>query len=287
MTTKIRLHIAGIPHTITNNEYSHCAFTGKVLRFPPMMMSVGYEVYYYGVETSEVIATKNITLLTKDEWYDLCIKSYKQINNISTYEEAEKKFNNKQRNVGDLSISGTPIYNKFNERFHSAIVANYRSPQTDIICLPLQKAHDPALEGLDVLCVETGIGYPDSYRGFRIFESYAHLHFTLGAQKILNCPNYFFVAPNYYNTIEFPLNLSPVPKRIGFFARICDLKGMSIVIEVAKKFPDIEFVICGNGNPSNYLVEKNIVYKEPIHGNDRGIFLGELTALLHRNNREF
>lgn len=35
-----------IPNTITSNEFSHCAFTGKVLRFATMIMSLGYEVYH-------------------------------------------------------------------------------------------------------------------------------------------------------------------------------------------------------------------------------------------------
>ena len=52
----MRLHLPAIPHTITSAAYSHCAFTGKVLRFPRMMMSVGYEVYHYGVEGSETDA---------------------------------------------------------------------------------------------------------------------------------------------------------------------------------------------------------------------------------------
>ena len=44
----MKLHILGIPHTCTTIEYSHCAFTGVVLRFSPMMRSVGYEVIHYG-----------------------------------------------------------------------------------------------------------------------------------------------------------------------------------------------------------------------------------------------
>ena len=58
----MRLHLPAIPHTITSAAYSHCAFTGQVLRFPRMMMSVGYEVYHYGVEGSESDAV-NIDLL--------------------------------------------------------------------------------------------------------------------------------------------------------------------------------------------------------------------------------
>ena len=65
---KIRLHILGLPHTITSNEYSHCAFTGKVLRFGPMMLSRDFEVYHYGIETSEIICTKHFDVLTKNEW---------------------------------------------------------------------------------------------------------------------------------------------------------------------------------------------------------------------------
>ena len=47
------LHITAIPHTITSQLYSHFAFTGKVLRFAPMMRSCGYQIYHYGVEGSE------------------------------------------------------------------------------------------------------------------------------------------------------------------------------------------------------------------------------------------
>ena len=69
--SKIRLHILAIPHTITRDEYSHCAFTGKVLRFSPMMRSRGFEVFHYGVETSESGADKDINL------FGISLYSYK------------------------------------------------------------------------------------------------------------------------------------------------------------------------------------------------------------------
>ena len=71
------LHIPAIPHTITSQLHSHCAFTGKVLRFAPMMRSCGYQVYHYGVEGSEVEDT--IDLLTKQEWQQLRVESYQQL----------------------------------------------------------------------------------------------------------------------------------------------------------------------------------------------------------------
>ena len=75
----MRLHIPAIPHTITSQLYSHCAFTGKVLRFAPMMRSRGYQVYHYGVEGSEPGADVSIDLLTKQEWQQLRVESYQQL----------------------------------------------------------------------------------------------------------------------------------------------------------------------------------------------------------------
>ena len=58
----MRLRLPAVPHTTTSPEYSHCAFTGKVLRFSPMICSQGYEVLHYGVEGSE-----GIDILTRAE----------------------------------------------------------------------------------------------------------------------------------------------------------------------------------------------------------------------------
>ena len=77
---KIRLHILGLPHTITNDKYSHCAFTGKVLRFSPMMKSRDFEVFHYGIETSEPGADKHFDVLSLDEFNKLKYESYKFLN---------------------------------------------------------------------------------------------------------------------------------------------------------------------------------------------------------------
>ena len=54
---------------------------------------------------------------------------------------------------------------------------------------------------------------------------------------------YWFVVPNYFDTLEFKLSLSPKPKQIGFLGRINDLKGCRIIMEIAKRFPDVEFIL--------------------------------------------
>ena len=276
----IRLHLLALPHTITRDEYSHCAFTGKVLRFAPMMRSRGYEVYHYGVETSTTNATKDIDLLTKQEWEQLRIESYKYLHPELDVEEIKKRLANKRNFIGDLGNWGTPLYKEFNRRLKEALPLYYRGTGTDIVCLPFGCSHEEAIKDLNVVAVETGIGYPDSYKSFRIFESYAKLHQTIIKQD-KPCQHYWFVVPNYYNIVEWPLNLTPNKQKIGYFGRICDIKGCNIFGEIAKRFPEIDFILCGQGDPAPFLkYSSNIKYIEPLHGDQRGSFLNELVALI-------
>ena len=276
----IRLHMPAIPHTITTNEYSHCAFTGKVLRFGPMMISRGFEVYHYGVETSCPNATKNIDLLSKIEWEELRLESYKYLHPELSIEDVKIKLSDDKNFVGYLANYATPLYKEFNRRLKISLEENYRSCATDIICLPFGHSHEDAIKDLNIISVESGIGYNDSYKNFRIFESHCKLHITSALEK-KNCQHYWFVVPNYYNILEWPLNLTPDKKKIGFFGRICYIKGCNIFVEIAKKFPHIQFIMCGQGDPTNYLTQSpNIIYKEPIHGKERGEFLSSLIALI-------
>ena len=275
---KIRLHLLAIPHTITSDEFSHCAFTGKVQRFSLMMRSRGFEVFHYGVETTQSGASKDIALFSKDEWNILRIKSFVYLRPEFTYEKAEEYIKNKSNFIGELGNVGTELYKVFNERASVKLEENYRDIKTDVVCLPFGKAHESAINEKNYVVIETGIGYSNSYKNYRIFESYAWLNNTLGSEK-KTPQNYWFVIPNYYNTLEFQLSLKP-SKIIGFFGRISETKGCHIISEIAKHFSTIQFVLCGQGDPKPFLTSDNIKYKEPIHGSERSNYLGSLTALI-------
>ena len=275
----IRLHIPAIPYTITRDEYSHDAYTGKVLRFAPMMRSIGYEVYHYGIEGSKSGATKHFDLMTKEEWTKLRIKTWQFIDNKLTYEQAKAKNEDPKQIIGELSNWSSPLTNEFNIRFRKHLIQNFRSNQTDIVCLPLARTHEGALDKLDYNKIESGIGYYGSYMNYRVFESYAWLSSTLGKED-RQPHNYWFVVPNYFDITEFKLSLEPDKKKVGFLGRITDLKGCRIVTEVAKRFPQLEFILCGQGDPTEFLTVPNIKYKEPIHGEERSDYLGSCVAVL-------
>jgi len=269
----IRLHIPGIPHTITRSEYSHCAFTGKVLRFAPMMRSRGFEVYHYGVETSESGATEQIQLMSKAEWTTLRHASYKFLHPAMSDAEITAKLDDPASFIGDLANFNTPLWVEFNKRLAVEVKKHYRSKATDIFCIPMNPYQ--GVEALDLIKVETGIGYPNSSEKYRIFESYAWLHAHLAKG---NGNNYWFVVPNYFDVHEWPLSLSPKIDTVGFLGRIGNTKGCHEIVAIAREFPTKRFILCGQGDPTPFLKAPNIFYKPPIHGTERAEYLGSLVA---------
>ena len=261
-----------------------------------MMRKCGYEVYHYGVATAESGANKDIDLLTVDEWNKLRLTSYKDLHPALTDAECLAKLQDKRSFVGDLGNVGTVLYQEFNRRLKAELPKHYRRKATDIVCLPFGFAHQEALDERYVQ-VETGIGYDGSYRPYRIFESYAMLHKTL--QKDDKAIEYYwFVAPNYYNLLEWPLLataaataastdlsiISNVRPRVGYFGRINYLKGCHIIKDLAKQLPDVDFVLCGQGDQAdtdNFIGGlPNIRYEAPLEGASRAAYLNGLVALL-------
>jgi len=273
-----------VPYTITTDEYSHDAYAGKVKRFSPMMRSRGFEVYHYGIETSDSGATKDIDLMTKDEWTKLRIETFQFLEPGLSLEDATKKHYDPKQPIGVLWHLSSPLIVEFNRRLKIKLNENYRNGRTDIVCLPQGITHDPAIRDMKYNLIETGIGYStlNSHTDFKIFESYSWMSSLLGSTN-KSPSNYWFVIPNYFDSSEFKLTLNPClnkVKRVAFLGRLGTGKGCNIVVEVARRFPDVLFTLCGSGDASPFLKEKNIEYREPIHGAERSEYLGDCIAVL-------
>jgi glycosyltransferase involved in cell wall biosynthesis len=267
---KPQLHLLGLPHTQTTDEFSHCAFTGKVKKFSPMMRSVGYEVIHYGVEGADSGANTQIDVLSIDEWNEIRNKLLLELH-------PDKDIHDKSKYIGDLANVGNGLYTEFNDRLRYLLRKNVQ--RNDIICLPFGYAHQAAIEGLDyAIKVETGIGYPNSYEKYRIFETHAWYHAEAGRQGVSG-NDYWWVVPNYFISEDWKLNTNPA-RYVAYFGRLEPIKGLDIVYEVAKHRPDLTFVLCGQGDPTPYLTLPNIVYQGPIHGTARSDFLGNALAVL-------
>lgn len=259
---KLTLHLIGIFHTQATSEYSHCAFTGKALRFPRMMQAYGYEVIEYSNEGSEANADEFVPILNKEEFEELYGG------------RKETDFH------GDDATVGSKGHAMFEERV--IVELRKRLKKEDIICHPFGHAHQILMEKFpDHQHVETGIGYPTLMpNSFRIFESYAWMHYHQGKENRQG-KNYEWVVPNYFDLDEWEPKYEE-GKYFAFLGRICSAKGMDTIKEIANYSP-LPIVIHGQGDPSPWE-HPNIIYGGPLKGRERSEFLRNAKAALMPTN---
>jgi SAM-dependent methyltransferase len=258
----MRLHLVGIFHTQANAAFSHCAFTGKALRFPRMMQAQGYEVIEYSNEGSEAGATEHVPILTLDE-FDNLYGSRK-----------DTDFH------GDNATIGSEGHQLFEERL--IVELRKRLQKEDIICHPFGHAHQILMDKFPShQHVETGIGYPTLMpNSFRIFESYAWMHHHQG-QENRQGKNYEWVVPNYFDLDEWEFTYKS-GEYLAFLGRICSVKGMDTIKEIASYSP-WPIVLHGQGDPTPWE-HPNIEYRGPITGKARSEFLRNARAALMPTN---
>lgn len=243
----MRLHLIGIFHTIHDQEHSHCAFTGKALRFPKMLQGEGHEVVEYSNEGSESTAHEKVEILSKKE--------------ISSMGDPEF--------WGDLATLGSDAHRRFERRLIGEL--GRRLEPGDIICHPFGHAHERVKDDFNEFDhVETGIGYPTLMEGsYRVFESYAWMHYHQGKEG-RNGINYEWVIPNYFELSEW----EPRYERgeyIAFMGRICDMKGMSTIVELAGRV-EMPIKVAGQGWDDKWS-HPNIEYVGSLKGGERSEFI--------------
>ncbi len=255
--TKPRLHLIGIFHTQHTQAYSHCAFTGKALRFPRMMQTQGYTVIEYSNAGSESTADEHVVMMSAAEFGAL-------------YNRSATDFH------GNDATLGSPGHQLFEQRLIPAL--RERLEPQDIICHPFGHAHQQLMaEFPGHQHVETGIGYPTLMpNSFRIFESYAWMHYHQGKEG-RNGKNYEWVVPNYYDLDDWEPSYEP-GQYLAFLGRITPLKGIDTIKAIADHSP-WPIVLHGQGDPAPWA-HPNIQYRGPISGKARSEFLRNARALL-------
>jgi glycosyltransferase involved in cell wall biosynthesis len=254
-----KLHMIGLPHTKVSNEYSHCAFTGKIFRFPKMMQPLGYRVIEYSPEGSESEAKTKVPVLSNEEFITL----------TKLYQEELP---------GTVARMDSTLFKIYNEKLVEKMRPHVK--KHDIICHPFGFATKHLFGAFpEAYHVETGIGYNDSWAPFRIFESYSWWHYHQGKERRYG-HNYEFVIPNYYDVSEWTVQPEQ-GKYLLYFGRIQADKGLDVVKEIAKQ-TGMKTIICGKGDPTPYLDKAipNLIYEPPISGLARDALLGNAYAML-------
>jgi len=216
MNQKFRFHVLGLPHTITNSEFSACAYTQKVLKFAKMMTDRGHTVIHYGHEYSELQCTEHVTVLTNKEFeetygnHDYRSKMFTFDMNDNAYQTF---FKNAIEEVGKRKEK-----NDFILPFWGAGVR------------PVCDAHP------DMITVEPGIGYAQGHwSNYKVFESYSIYHAYCGLENVGKCnqSNYDVVIPNYFDLDDFD-NTQEKEDYFLFVGRVYDGKGVNIALQVCE-----------------------------------------------------
>ncbi len=232
----MRFHVPGLPHTVTNRKYIHCAFTQKVFKMCKMLHSMGHEVYHYGCEGSNPTCTEHVDVVEDeyrrkfypDEWHD---KQW----DYNIQDECHKVF------------------------YKNTIKAiKKRRGEHDFFLASWGWGHKSIADALgnSVLTVEPGIGYKDTFCQYRVFESYNWMSHVYGRGvpdrqgqlKTIENGSYFdAVIPNYFDPEDFDFTPEDKEDYFLFLGRIIARKGIEIVQEIAKA-TGIHVKLAGQGS---------------------------------------
>ena len=262
----MRFHVLGVPHTVTSEEYSACAFTQKVFKFCAMMTDRGHTIFHYGHRDSTVSCHEHIAV-TDDA---LLQKTY------GSYDWKKETF---KHDIND------ECHKVFNE--NAIIEIEKRKEDADFLLLFWGRGHLPTAKAFakSLICVEPGIGsYGDVVTPFAIFESYAVMHHVYA--KYSRMPRFMdAVVPNYFaKEREIPkeefdaseYSAAPYKQYCLLIGRIITTKGIQLAIE-ACKIAGVKLIIAGQGSIKN-AVNKTFTFEEgPLDG--PGVtFVGYITT---------
>lgn len=160
--SKKRVIVFGVPHNPANKRFSHCAFSQKARKLTWMSDYLGHETLYFGSDLCEVNCTEHIEVVTAADIED-------------TYPGSLDYPNVTRHDVNDY------VFKKF--FLNAEHEYRKRAMKDDILCYVIGWHMRPLynqLQDLDVLHIESGIGYYHAYMHYKVFESAAVRDFTYG-----------------------------------------------------------------------------------------------------------
>lgn len=250
------IHLLGLAHLPTRYEYTACAFTQKILKLAKMFRSLGYTVYFYGVEGSEVECTEHVTVLSHDTW--------------------ERTYGKQQSNATYAYDIGDAAYAQFT--LNAIREIEKRKGEQDILAVTFGTAHQAIARAVNIpLTVEVGIGYEGVFAPYKIFESYAWMHFVTGATESWKANGHFFntVIPNAIDPDEYAYDEAKEDYCL-YLGRVKNRKGVDIAIE-ATKATGKKLIVAGQLDPNDTvnLKHEHVEYVGVADGEQRARLLAK------------
>lgn len=242
----IRFHVVSLPHTQTIKSYSACAYTEKVRKFCNMMTARGHEVILYASEHNEANVTELVTCITE--------RQQEKLGFFGPEDYLRIVFDNQR-----------PIWQTFNDEVIKQLKP--RLQDHDFICLISGTGAEPIAKAYpEHISVEFGIGYTGVFGKYRVFESYAWMHYIYGmldgetrgdadGQLMTDA-----AIPNYFELDDFPYAEAQDDYYL-FIGRLIPRKGLPIAQQVCEKLGK-RLIVAGAGELTGYGEHVGIVGPE-------------------------
>ena len=260
----LRFHLLGTAHIPTRREYVACAYTYKIIRLAEMLKNSGHEVLFYGSELSKVRC---------DEFIPVCSEEVR-LKEYGNYDW--RKSSNFKCNPNDC------VHAEFNSNAIKEI--KRRKEDGDFLLCTMGNYHKPIADAVGgEFIVESGVGYEGIFAKYRVFESYAWMHYIYGKYGINDGHIYDAVIPNYYDKDEFGIaKEKPNTPYLLHISRMIPRKGIRTSIEVAKA-ARIKLIIAGQGDVKPFLgkgEEEFVEFVGVIEGEQKLKLISEALALI-------
>jgi len=262
---KIRFHLLGLAHLPTRKEISTCAYTQKVYKLGIMLKSLGHNVIFYGVENSEGDIIGN-------EWHQV-LSDKERRDCYGDYDWHKEFF----KHDGNDSA-----YTKFSQNTIN-IINKIKQPR-DILLASMGTYQYNISKATGVTTVESGIGYRGVFANYRIFESYAWMHYIYGMLKQDDGSWYDAVIPNYFDPADFPY-CEDKDDYFLYIGRIIKRKGVELASQIAR-FRNKKLIIAGQGDLTNPVEgidlskDKHVEYVGSVGPEERAKLMGHAKLVL-------
>lgn len=258
----MRFHILGLAHLPTRREISPCAYTQKIVKLCRMLKENNNEVIFYGVEGSDVECDKFEECLSTKDWK-------KQ---FGSYDWKKDQFNTGEGNG--------PAWKKFRLSAAESLQDNIK--EKDFVLCTMGWWHKPILDHVTgkYLTVESGIGYSGIFSKFRVFESYAWMHYLYGTTKESVGHFYDTVIPNYYDPKDFEYSKEKDDYCL-YVGRLINRKGIDVAIDTTR-LTGHKLVIAGQLTPEtnkNWIKEKHVKFVGTVGPKERSKLMSKAKCL--------
>lgn len=205
------LHVLSSPYQPVHKNNTVDPFSPIVFKFIKNMTQLGWPIVHYGMEGSEV-DSENV----------ICLKnnSFKETERVQTYNRNAGKEISKRKKPGDLILCYWGTDNQIAAEMNN-----------------------------DCQIIEPSIGYSTNavFAPFRVFTSYAQMHFYYGQKGMLMNPSWFDqVIYNNISSYDFEFNINKKDYFL-YFGRVIESKGLHIAIQ-ATEAAGVKLIIAGPGS---------------------------------------